>query len=501
MASSGSDKSPSQSVCDSSVPKARAKAFDRWSAKCTKHPEPARLRDFFEIRCNGSLGTHAVATRAFQNGDVILAEAALIRIPEASQSSRQKLFKRYGQRAAFLFPGVAVDWTKIERDVKEAVLALFWAHPSFKVSSEPVLSECRDLLANDVEMSRFWSAQELMQYLHIVDLNIHKDDEDSSFAPFSGLFVLGSKFSHSCAPNCTWSFSREGLLQYHAVRKIKPGDALTFSYIGNGMNMVTGTLSRRRRLASLWFVCLCSRCQQPDLSRQLRCPKCAAPKCIPADKKSKELEWSAEKPVHLMIPDVKVWKCGACNSTFKPEQMPLDHEDKLSDDVPAVMQGHPQNVEEDADRALELRRAAASKVGQGHWTWMLATFAYMQKCHIIASQCPVVEFSERDVQAASSSVARWFEEFAPNNTEQRMSALSITIRLMEGLGGSLEDWGYNEENPLGDDLPMSSLAKRLGMSKAKRAQVESEEHSSCGEPPARSATGVRGSRAYCGRWQ
>lgn len=54
-------------------------------------------------------------------------------------------------------------------------------------------------------------------------------------AEFTGIFLLGSKFSHSCAPNASWSFDSAGRLQYRAIRSIAAGEVLTFSYVGNGI--------------------------------------------------------------------------------------------------------------------------------------------------------------------------------------------------------------------------------------------------------------------------
>lgn len=53
-------------------------------------------------------------------------------------------------------------------------------------------------------------------------------------AEFTGIFLLGSKFSHSCAPNASWAFDAAGHLQYRAIRPIAPLEVLTFSYVGNG---------------------------------------------------------------------------------------------------------------------------------------------------------------------------------------------------------------------------------------------------------------------------
>lgn len=146
--------------------------------------------------------------------------------------------------------------------------------------------------------------------------------------------------------------------------------------------------------------------------------------------------------------------------------MPVAAEERLSRWVPEVMQGSPQQAHDDIEKALELRQRAASEVGKGNWTWMLASFAWLQKCLILLNSHTIIKFTERDVRQASAGIAGWFEEFAPMLFEQRMSALSLTLKLMQNLGGPLQEWGYNPEDPLGDGCPIKPLAERLGLSQA-----------------------------------
>jgi hypothetical protein len=215
---------------------------------------------------------------------------------------------------------------------------------------------------------------------------------------------------------------------------------------------------------------------------------------VPDDQlKASELQFSCEKPVNMMVPEVRIWRCGACGAKSNTSQMPLAAEEKLARWVPEVMQGSPQQAQDDIEKALELRQRAASEVGKGNWTWMLASFAWLQKCLIILNTNTIIKFSERDVRQASVGIARWFEEFAPALFEQRMSALSLTLKLMQNLGGPLQDWGYNPEDPLGDGCPISPLAERLGLSQAleESASMDAEE----------TANVVKGTtRPYCAKW-
>mmetsp|Transcript_36126 Transcript_36126/g.59473 ORF Transcript_36126/g.59473 Transcript_36126/m.59473 type:complete len:474 (-) Transcript_36126:31-1452(-) len=425
-----------------------------------------------ELRWSGDYALHAVATCSYGTGDLILRESAFLHVPDAPPKTKQQLFHRYGQRAPFLFPGVALDWQNIPEDVRQASLDLFWAHPyiaSLDGDGNSMLNKnfaaCTDLIDLHTSLERWWKPKDLMTFLHIVDLNIHRDDEERSHAEFSGLFVIGSKFSHSCSPNCTWSFSHDGCLQYHAVRPIAAGELFSFSYIGNGMNMVADTLTRRRRLSNLWFVCQCPRCMGPDLCRQMVCPKCGAPKCMPAgeDCEATALEWSCERELAELFPEVSTWECGACGASFSGEDMPLAAEDHMTSLIPEVMQGPPQHALRDGQRASELRERAAAQLGCNHWIWMLATFAWLQKAFVQLQHNTVIDFSESDLRSASNAVARWFESCAPLNTEQRLSALALTLRLAKNIGGPLQAWGYSPEDPLGDGTgAVKRLAQKLG---------------------------------------
>lgn len=85
-----------------------------------------------------------------------------------------------------------------------------------------------------------------------------------------------SRFNHSCAPNCTWSFVHESeskpgggavSVNVRAIKPVKSGDELTISY-------VDPTVGRAERREQLWakyrFECACHLCAGPrDANRQL----------------------------------------------------------------------------------------------------------------------------------------------------------------------------------------------------------------------------------------
>lgn len=53
---------------------------------------------------------------------------------------------------------------------------------------------------------------------------------------------------------------------------------------------------------------------------------------------------------------------------------------ELGELVPRYMQGPNREALEDARRLKDLRSKASKVLGKGHWTYFLATFAWLQKC-------------------------------------------------------------------------------------------------------------------------
>merc|ERR1719362_949047 len=394
-------------------------------------------------------------------------EDAVLRIPDLPMADRGQLERMFGPKAPFVAPAVSIDWPKVSNEVIEATLKLFWAHPLMDVGRQSRsvtenLQMCERLRQWKQSLQQRWDAPDILRFLHVVDLNIHRDDEVPGNASYTGLFVLGSKFSHSCEPNSSWSFSKEGHLQYHAIRPIAPGEPFTFSYIGNGMNMIVSTLLRRRRLGALWFVCQCSRCCAPDLARRMCCPKCGAAQCLPvyANVDGLAPDWTCRhSPLHELVPDATTWQCGACAATVSAEELPLKAEEELGDHVPRAMQGPPENADEDAAALVQLRNQAITKLGENHWTTVLATFAWLQKSYVLLCKASIISFSEADLQGACSAVASWLQVATAQNLEQQLSAMFIALRLAQNLGGGLRPWGYDPKDPLGNGFASARLSQ------------------------------------------
>eukprot|EP00439_Symbiodinium_sp_Y106_P039813 s542_g4.t2 len=451
-------------LCDASVPRETAAAFEKWAAEKVRHPALPELAASFQLRRSDSLGVHAVAKSAIATGQVIIAEDhylkdALIRLPSPRVSSRS-ILQRYGELEGFLTPAICVDWKSTSQEAREACLTLFYAHPEMERTScsDSMHSRaCEDLLQMSPELRCLgWSSAQLLRFLHIVDLNIHKDDERPANDEFTGIFVLGSKFSHSCEPNSSWNFNREGHLEYRAIRPIHPGDVLTFSYVGNGMNLIT----------------------RPDLGRTLRCPRCSSQRCEPI---YEEQDWSRLSSAFARsaaVVDASRWRCGACGAVVAAAELPLEAEEELASLVPRYMQGPPRMAAEDAPWPTEdlgiicadtlsmengqLREKAAAVLGEGHWTWFLATFAWLQKCLVRLKTEAVVPFGEADLRAASAAAEKWLQNRATMCIEQRLCALFLAARLALQYGEGVRKWGYDPANPLGGELEATWRLEVLG---------------------------------------
>ena len=433
------------SICAGSVP--NRELFEEWAAKKVDLP---RLSECFELRRSESLGIHAVARCAIHPNDLIISEAALLRLSSWTNDARS-LLQHFGELGEFLAPALAVDWTSTTAQLRQACLKLFYAHSGTeKRSQQSHLEACELLLRRWPPLkSTKWTPQELLHFLHIVDLNIHKDDERPHNAEFTGIFLLGSKFSHSCAPNASWSFDSAGRLQYRAIRSIAAGEVLTFSYVGNGMNLITSTFIRRQRLAQLCFVCGCQRCAAEDFSRRIRCPSSCGGFCCPCYPQQDDHTFStAFGPRQAVIQDAKSWRCDTCKVDVNASDLPLQAEEELGELVPRYMQGPNRNALEDARRLKDLRSKASNVLGKGHWTYFLATFAWLQKCLACLRNEAIITFSESDLSFACAEMAEWLEVAAPENMEQRLCALFLAVRLAQHVGQGLKSWGYDTENPL-----------------------------------------------------
>jgi len=88
------------------------------------------------------------------------------------------------------------------------------------------------------------------------------------------LYNCISMMAHSCGSTACWHYGEDDAFVLRARQRLRAGDELTISYIGDE-DLFKSTLVRREKLSSWLFSCQCERCETPfDLGRGFRCPAC-----------------------------------------------------------------------------------------------------------------------------------------------------------------------------------------------------------------------------------
>jgi SET domain-containing protein len=92
------------------------------------------------------------------------------------------------------------------------------------------------------------------------DYFIYPDLDESFAVRGSAMFLLASFLNHSCEPNVTMFPGDDHKVVFMALRPIRPGDELVFSYIGHKTLMSRET---RRKLIKekFGFDCECFKCR------------------------------------------------------------------------------------------------------------------------------------------------------------------------------------------------------------------------------------------------
>lgn len=229
--------------------------------------------DGYCLSYRNDLGRVLIATKNYNIGDIVLKEKPLV----VYKSLRELFYK------------VTNELSSKDKDL------LYDMHHRDFQDNPPMFEECKnlmneslnvidnDLLNNFLNTSGI-SMNDIHKILHISNFNSHKfigsdsgyrestiDDEPNRTA----LFYLGSKVAHSCEPNCIYTSklidgtnNSDDFLAYIAIRPIKVGDIISFSYI----NPIESTEVRRTLLRrSKDFFCECQKCIDYDYNSGLRC--------------------------------------------------------------------------------------------------------------------------------------------------------------------------------------------------------------------------------------
>jgi hypothetical protein len=88
------------------------------------------------------------------------------------------------------------------------------------------------------------------------------------------MYDITSTMAHSCAPSTVWHFGQDESFCLRARVKLRPGDEITISYLGDE-DLLRSIPERHKKTDGWLFECTCDRCQaEIDLCRTFRCPTC-----------------------------------------------------------------------------------------------------------------------------------------------------------------------------------------------------------------------------------
>lgn len=117
-----------------------------------------------------------------------------------------------------------------------------------------------------------YPTEEILRVCGIVQVNGH--EVPLTDPGHVAIYDVGSMLEHSCAPNCSKSFTRDGRLLVRAQSAVRRGQHLSVTYT----DPLWGTPQRLAHLADTkYFVCKCPRCSDPaELGTFYSGVKCAA---------------------------------------------------------------------------------------------------------------------------------------------------------------------------------------------------------------------------------
>lgn len=377
----------------------------------------------FEVKdFGGVLGRALVATRTFEIGDFILRDDAIVvasRDRDEKSPPPVKLEK--------LVKAVAATHTDVDLPTELTVnLLVAFAERASKPDGAEFLQKVDDFARPDVAENLVWlhpitdalatkakqflpdmfaalTAKQIADILMINATNAHSFESEEG--RFVGLYPLGSKLAHSCAPNALQVF-KNTTLEHYALRKIEPGEMIAINYgFSEDIRSVYPTYLRRARLeVSKFFICRCKRCVAPDTNRILRCPKCkeaavvmydfappleapkegetgdtAAAVATGTSEEPAKAAAAAEEPAQdaaqasqkLKEPDAAhPWLCGNCSAVLTDDDMPLLAEQELSESI-AQLADYLMTPDTDRTKlyeAVELcSKTSDEKLGPEHW--------------------------------------------------------------------------------------------------------------------------------------
>eukprot|EP01137_Pigoraptor_chileana_P005898 Opistho-2@49591 len=226
-----------------------------------------------EIRAHAGHGRAAFAVRDYAIGDVVHAETSPLMVWSTSGDKELNIVRAFVELSASSRSTIRSHFCAIESghplhsDLERVAsrisgVSIPVAHDNknAKKDAESISDSTRPPAEKD----------DILGILCIAAANAHRIGNNCS-----ALFPTAAMASHSCVPNMRLLPHPETALgmRYAAIRAIKAGELLTYSYVAPNV-LILPTNNRREMLYRSWgFVCECEGCAgQYDASRTIKCP-------------------------------------------------------------------------------------------------------------------------------------------------------------------------------------------------------------------------------------
>jgi hypothetical protein len=176
----------------------------------------------------------------------------------------------------------------------------------------------------------------------------------------AALFIYGSKISHSCSPNVSYSSKTvDGALEYKVIRPITVGEVVAFTYMKDLYQ--TPTFERREYLMQTKaFMCQCQRCVGQDYCRMSKCSTCS--RFVACEYQKQESIWRCPS-------------CGICSGIAQKERALLAKRARME----------PMRVESPVNELHEIVRESSTTLSPVHYITVRANESlarlYASKAH------------------------------------------------------------------------------------------------------------------------
>jgi len=381
----------------------------------------------------------AVASRDFELGEEIIREPPLMLYPKIRQDT--PLFEQIDAIAGrnclaekVLYP--LIYYSRASPEVR-AKIHEFYVPELDHESAQ--YKRYTGAIAEVIEMEEFKdrgvTAAQMLDFLLILRCNVHMIGDGTKT---SALFYLGSKVTHSCDPNAM-ALAIGIQLAYRAIRPIKKGEPITFSYI-SGWDLWKSTPARRALLLDQrFFTCCCLRCVSEDKCRRMICPACGDHRLSHHQTGQESYMGKDPNP-----PTDTPWTCKnpECGRRFTDADLPLDLERKLQFEImDTFFSARPNAAPLSPVVPQAYLKVCEEKLGNNHWLTALMVYTHMAIHHGLVNKGEKPWSNGKDCVTWAYRLFNWVEHAMPDTMQQAiMAKFSGQTAEVYGINGLAATW-------------------------------------------------------------